>query len=56
MHTDIVKQLIANLLPEDIEAYSERAAIMEFMGGLSREEAESAALSEVMARRIRGEK
>lgn len=56
MHTASVKQLIANLLPEDIIEFEERSAIMEYMGGLSREDAESAALSEVMAKRIRGEK
>lgn len=56
MHTDIVKQLIANLLPEDMETYSERAAILEFDGGLSREEAESEAVTWVMAQRIRREK
>lgn len=48
------KQLIANLLPEDVIDFEERAAISEFLGGLSREEAEKLALNEVMARRMRG--
>lgn len=56
MHTDVMIQLIANLLPEDMETYSERAAIAEYDGKLSREEAESAAVTWVMAKRIRGEK
>lgn len=47
------KQLIANLLPDDVIDFEERAAISEFMGGLSREEAEKLALNEVMSRRMR---
>lgn len=53
---DATKQLIANLLPDDKVDFAERAAIAEFMGGLSREEAEKLALMEVMARRMTAEK
>ena len=53
---DATKQLIANLLPDDMVDFSERAAIAHYCGGLSREEAEKLALMEVMARRITAEK
>ena len=45
---------ISGVLPlEWMEEYEERAAILEFDGGLSRQEAENQALQEIRARKKR---
>jgi hypothetical protein len=41
-----------DLLPEWVEDYEERAAILEFEGGYTRREAEAKALCEIQARKI----
>lgn len=56
MNTPAINQLIANLHPDDIMNFEERAAIMEHMGGLSMDEAEKLALAEVMGKMIKGER
>lgn len=38
------------MIPDALEHFEERAAVMEFDGGLPREEAERLALAEVVAR------
>lgn len=53
---DATKQLIANLHPDDMVDFAERAAIAEILGKLSKTEAEKLALQEVMSRRITAEK
>lgn len=49
---DATKQMIANLHPDDLVDFNERAAIAHYCGGLENEEAEKLALAEVMNRRI----
>ena len=44
-------QISGILPPEWMEEYDERAAILEFDGGLSRQEAENQALQEIRARK-----
>ncbi len=53
-----IAQLIADLHPDDVMDFEERSSIAEIMGGLSREDADKLALSEVMSRRMlkKGEK
>lgn len=45
---DLSRAFIENMPEEIREAYEERAAIMEFNAGLSRQDAEAAAFNDVM--------
>ena len=44
---------LTTLTPDEREDYEERAAIREFDGGFTREEAEALALQEILAKRAR---
>jgi len=47
---------MCDMTPEEKEEFEERAAIMEYDGALSREEAESEALAIVLKKRTRNER